>query len=325
MKALQITAPGKSEVKEVPMPAPGPKEVLVRVLAVTTCPHWDIHVFSGKPMFPGVPFTYPYMLGQPGHEACGEVVAVGDEVRGIAVGERVSVWHDRGHAVPGCYAQYVAVDAISVIPVPASLAPQACAPLELAMCASAHILLAEQLDAIAGRRVGVLGLGPAGLVFVQLLRAAGALEIVGIDPLLERRGLAQELGATRVLDPDEVKRGAIPYRMQQGSLHATFDCAGNADAVHGAMQITDRLVVLFAVQRDPYVFGPQFWGGLILAGAQSHTREAAEYAAERLRRRQLNLGVLVSDTMRLEDYAKAIPRLEERSVLKIAFLPHDGP
>jgi threonine dehydrogenase-like Zn-dependent dehydrogenase len=275
-------------------------------------------------MFPGMTLEYPYTLGQPGHEACGEVVAAGELVSEVSVGQRVCAWRDPGHHLPGCYAQYVVKPECDVIPVPAELSPEACAPLELAMCVSAHVMLAEKLDAVAGRRVGVFGLGPAGLVFVQLLRAAGAAHVVGFDPLPARRRLAERVGADVALDPDETAAAELPRRGQPGCLYAAFDCVGAPDAVHGAMEMTSSLVVLFAVQREPYVFAPKFWAGLTLAGTQPHTREAAEYAAARLRDGRLDLGALVSHTMTLEDYGLAVDLLRRKEAVKVAFLPQEG-
>jgi len=323
MKALQILGPNNAVLCDAPEPVAGPGQVLLKVLAVTTCPHWDMHILGGEPMFPGVPIEYPYTLGQPGHEACGEIAAVGEGVEGLHVGQRVCAWRDPGHDVPGCYAQYVVKEVNDVIPVPETLAPEACAALELAMCVSAHLLLALKLDAIAGQRVGVFGLGPAGLVAVQLARDAGAAEVVGFDLMASRRELAAHLGADYVIDPASDEAARFPMRYQEGALHTAFDCAGVASAVHYALDRTNALCVLFAVQRQPYTFAPQHWGGLILAGAQMHTREAAEYAAARLASGGLDLGALVSRTMPLEDYAAGVAMLRAQEALKIAFLPQD--
>ncbi|MCP4644258.1 MAG: zinc-binding dehydrogenase [bacterium] len=321
MKALQINAPGEIELKDVAEPEAGPGEVLVKVLAVTTCPHWDMHILGGEPMFPGMKLEYPYTLGQPGHEACGEIVGVGDGVTGFETGQRVCVWRDRGHDVQGCYAEYVAVDAESAIPVPDSLPPEACAPLELAMCMSAHVMFAEQLDAVAGKRVGVFGLGPAGLVCIQLARAAGATEVVGVDPVESRRALGQELGAAIVLDPASPEMDNFPARGADGCLYCAFDCVGIPAVVHQAMSLTTDLVVLFAVQREPYTFAPQYWSRMTLAGARPHTREAAEYAAARLASGALNMAPIVTHTMPLTDYARGVELLKNREAIKVAFLP----
>ncbi|MBN2310513.1 MAG: zinc-binding dehydrogenase [Candidatus Hydrogenedentes bacterium] len=324
MKALQINGPGECEVKEVPTPEPGPGEVLLKVHAVTTCPHWDMHILGGEPMFPGMELEYPYTLGQPGHEACGEVAALGKGVTEFEVGQRVCAWRDRGHHVQGCYAQYVAMDPESLIPVPTELPPEACAPLELAMCASAHLMLAEKLEAVEGRRVGVFGLGPAGLLFVQLARAAGAAEVIGFDPLDARRELAARLGATRALDPAGEEARTLPPRGQAGCLDTAFDCVGSPAAVHRAMELTLNLLVLFAVQREPYTFGPALWSRFMLAGAQPHTRAAAEYAVARLAAGQLDMSPLVTHTMTLDEYARGVELLKQRDAIKVAFLPQES-
>jgi threonine dehydrogenase-like Zn-dependent dehydrogenase len=322
MQALQIVEPGRFEIKDVSMPQPGPNEVLMKVLAVTTCPHWDLHIFGGQPMFPGMELNYPYTLGQPGHEACGEIAAVGPGVTGFKTGQRVCAWRDAGHDRAGCYAQYVLMEIANVIPVPAVLPPESCAPLELAMCVSAHAMFAEKLDAIAGHRVGVFGLGPAGLVFVQLLRIAGAAEIVGFDPLPARRELARTLGADLVLDPAGKEAAQFPQRGHRDGLHAAFDCVGTPGVVHQAMAVTSHLVVLFAVQREPYIFPPQCWPGLTLAGTQPHTRAAAEYALERLADGRLDLGALVTDVMPLREYSRGVALLKQQQAIKVAFQPH---
>ncbi|MCX5759194.1 MAG: zinc-binding dehydrogenase [Candidatus Hydrogenedentes bacterium] len=314
MRQLQITAPGQFAFVEAPRPEPGPGEVLIRVLAVTTCPHWDLHIMSGEPMFPGGTIEYPYTAGQPGHEACGDVIGVGNGVHEFAVGDRVCVWRDPGHHLPGCYADYVARPVSDVIKVPRELPPEACAPLELAMCVSAHMQLAERLDAVQGNRIAVWGLGPAGLVFIQLARAAHAIEVVGFDPVASRRELARRLGADVAMDPRDA---AFPNRW----FHCSFDCAGNPSAVQQAMDATSHLVVLFAVQREPYVYKPSSWGGLILAGTQPHTYGAAEYAVRRLREGVLDLRSLVTHVMPLTEYGRAVELLRNKEAVKVALTP----
>lgn len=314
MRLLQIVAPEHVIFVERPTPEPGPGEVLIRVLAVTTCPHWDMHIMSGTPMFSGGTLLYPYTPGQPGHEACGEIVSVGDGVTEYATGDRVCVWRDPGHDVLGGYADYMIRPVSDVIAVPKELPPPACAPLELAMCASAHMPIAEQLGAIRGGRVGVWGLGAAGLAFVQLARAAGAAEVVGIDPIAARRTCALQLGANEVVEP----RNAAFVR---GRFTCAFDCVGHPAAVHQAMDATTRLVVLFAVQREPYVRQPANWAGLVVAGAQPHTREAAEHAAQLLRAGTLDLQPLVTHCMPLSEYTQAVGLLRSQEAIKVALIP----
>jgi len=263
-------------------------------------------------MFPGGTLDYPYTVGQPGHEAVGRIVAVGSEVTAVRKDQRVCVWRDRGHDVQGCYAEYVAVDETSLISAPEDLPAEALAPLELAMCVSAHILFAERLDALKEKRVGVFGLGPAGLVCIQLAQAAGAVEVFGFDPLEQRRVLAEQFGA-QAFAP-----GADSF---SGTLACAFDCAGSARAVHTAMSMTQGLVVLFAVQREAYTFKPEYWSRLVLAGARPHTREAAEHAMDRIRNGELDLKSLVTHTLPFTDYDRAVSLLKTQEALKVALIP----
>ncbi len=323
MKVLQITSPGQHQILELPIPKPEQGQVLVKVLAVSTCPHWDLHIYGGEPMFPGGELHYPYVGGQPGHEACAEVVEVGPGVKDFQPGQRVCCWRDPGHHLPGCYAQYVVKDQADLIPIPDGLPPEHWAPLELAMCMGAHVMLAERLNLVHGKRTAVFGLGPSGLVCVQMLRAGGANEVIGVDLNEDRRKIAAHLGATSTFDPREKAFLELPLRREKGCIETSIDCVGHPDVVHRAMDLTQQLVVLFAVQRKPYTFSPSHWGRLILAGTQPHTYEAACYARDLIVQGKLTLAPLVSQTMRLEDYGEAVSLLKAQKAVKVAFLPQE--
>jgi threonine dehydrogenase-like Zn-dependent dehydrogenase len=321
MKVLQIVRPGEIELIDLPVPEPGPGQVLVKIEAITTCPHWDMHILGGQQMLPGLALNYPYTPGQPGHEACGEIAAVGSGVYDLQVGQRVCVWRDPGHHLPGCYAEYVVKDTHDVLPIPATGKAEHWAPLELAMCVSAHIMLAGKLDLLAQKRVAVFGLGPAGLLFTQFAAAAGATEVIGIDPLAERRALALQLGASHAYAPDSDEALALPPRNQPDSIDTAFDCVGHPAPVQRAMDLASKLVVLFAVQRQPYTFQPHHWGRLILAGAQPHTREAAIYARDRIAAGKVTMAPLVTTTLPLSEYLHGVELLRSQQALKVAFLP----
>ena len=322
MKLLQIVAPGEVEWRDAPIPQPGENEVLVKVLGVTTCPHWDIHVLGGVPMFPWRELVYPYTPGQPGHEALGEVVALGTGAVGPKVGTRVACWKDQGHDREGCYAQYVVMDAENVIEVPPDLAPQAIAPLELAMCVQVSFDRLGWLDAVQGKRFGVSGLGPAGLVAVQMARAYGAREIVGIDPLPDRRKLASELGADTVLPPDPE---AFPAdRFGAHSLDAAIDCTGLKVSIEFLMDRTHHAVTIFGVLREIIEFAPRHWGRLTLMGYGTHYREAAERALGLVREGQLDLTPLVTHTLPFTRYTEGIELLRTKQAIKVCFLPWAG-
>lgn len=319
MRQLQIVEPGRAVWAEVPLPEPGEGEALVKVLGVTTCPHWDLHIMDGVPMFPGQPLDYPYTPGQPGHEAAGVVVALGPGASEPSVGTRVAAWRDPGHHRPGCYAQYVVAPVDNLIEVPAELPPQAIAPLELAMCVQVSFDQLAQLEAVHGRRFGVSGLGPAGLVAVQMAVAYGAREVVAFDPLPDRRALARQLGADEVLDAGDASFPAD--RLGSRALDAAIDCTGLKVSIEYLMDRTQEAVAIFGVLREDVVFAARHWGRLALLGYGAHNRQAAERALALVRAGRLQLAPLVGHTLPFTRYDEGIALLRAKEALKICFLP----
>ncbi|MCF3650238.1 alcohol dehydrogenase catalytic domain-containing protein, partial [Synoicihabitans lomoniglobus] len=203
MRQLRIIAPGETTWEVAPTPRPAAGEVLVKVTGISSCPHWDLHILGGEPMFPGQQLDYPYFPGKPGHEAVGIVVARGDGVTDLSVGQTVVAWRDAGTNRPGFYAQFNAFPAEYLLPVPTELPAAQLASLELAMCVEVSFQRLAMLGGVKGKRVGIAGLGPAGLVALQLARYHGAAEVVGIDRVASRRELALNVGASETVDSDE--------------------------------------------------------------------------------------------------------------------------
>ena len=318
MKALQIVAPHDARVINVEKPAPGPRQVLLKVLAVNTCPHWDIHIFEGRPMFdPNVLIVYPYAVGQPGHEATGVIAAIGSDVNGLVVGQRASAWRDQGHDCQGCYAQYVVLEADNAITVPESLSLLQTASIELAMCISTTILDLKQANALRGKRVGIGGLGPAGLVAAQLARAEGAKEVIGFEVNAVRRTFAERF-LDRVVDSLAPEGQTFPNRHQAGALDVSIDCVGAKVVAQYLMDHTREIVAFFGVQREDFTFRH---GSLKLFGYLGHFRASAEYAVARLIDGSLDLACLSSKQMRLEEYAEGTALLQSQQALKITYLP----
>lgn len=320
MKTLHILEPGRVVWDDAPIPQPGAGEVLLKVLSVTTCPHWDMHLMSGEPMFPGRPLPYPYPPGQPGHEAMGEVAALGPGVTGLAVGDRVVAWRDQGHHRPGCYAQYVVMVADNVLPLPPQTPPEDVTSLELAACVQVSFDQLARLDAVRGKRFGVSGLGPAGLVAVQMARAYGAAEVVGIDVLPERRALAAALGADRVLSPQD---DALPAgRLQPTALDAAIDCTGLKVSIEYLMARTNEAVTIFGVLRETVSFGPDQWrGAFALVGYGTHNRAAAGRALQLALAGQLRLSPLITHRLPFTRYTEGVDLLRRKQAIKVCFDP----
>lgn len=320
MKILQITAPREFVVREVETPRPGPGEVLLRIKAVTTCPQWDLHVRRNNPMFPGHTFFYPYTPGRPGHEAVGEIEEVGSDVSAVKPGDRVSIWRDVAEDVRGCYAQYVVRPVQDVIRVPDDVSDEAIVSLELAMCVGSVFRMLKAMDAVEGRAFAVAGLGPAGLVAVQMARAEGADHVVGFDLLSDRRELACQLGASACHDPRDETTKRFPARPAAPCLDSAVDCVGAKTSVEFLMDRTADVVALFGVQREEYAFAPRHHT-LRLCGYQGHSRESADYALDLIRKGVLDLCPLITHRMPLEQYAEAMELIERREAIKVCFFP----
>jgi alcohol dehydrogenase, propanol-preferring len=185
MRAMRVEVAGAPLVaRDLPLPEPGPDEVLVRVLACGVC-RTDLHVADGDLPLPGHPVV-------PGHELVGEVVRAGARVEGLAPGDRVGVpwlgWtcgacelcrsgrenlcraaQFTGYHRDGGFAEHAVADARYAFPLPPGLDPVAAAPL---LCAG---LIGYRAWRMAGpaRRLGIYGFGAAGHLVAQLARAEG--------------------------------------------------------------------------------------------------------------------------------------------------------
>jgi len=323
MKILQVHEGGRGVVLDAPTPVPGPDQVLLRVLGVATCPQWDLHLRHNEPMFVGHRFEYPYSPGQPGHEATGVIEAVGAHVTEFSLGDRVSAWRDAGHQRHGCYAQFVVLEAANVIKVRADLPLEATASVELAMCVGASFLMLKEMDVIQGRRFGVMGLGPAGLIAAQMASAEGAAEVIGFDISGARRDYAvRSVGVDAALDPRSAQEERLPKRSQSGALQSGIDCVGAKASVEWLMDHVRDTVALFGVQREPYSFEVRHYSpALRLCGYPGHSRVAAEYAVGLIEAGKLDLSPLVTHRLPLERYEEGIGLLERQEAVKVMFTP----
>ena len=324
MKILQVTSQNTFEIQEVPIPVPGPGEVLMRVSAVSTCPQWDLHLRHNEPMFVGHTFTYPYTPGQPGHEATGFVESVGGSVRGgvadLKPGDRVSAWRDPGHQRPGCYAQYVVHKAEDLIKVPRNLPDEALAPIELAMCVGTVFRMLRDMGSVQGRTVAVSGLGPAGLIAGQMAKAEGAGKVIGFEPLESRRKLAADSGFDACFDPALVSKGEFPVLPRTPLIQTAVDCVGSKVSAEFLMDRTSDVVALFGVQREDFTYAVRHHK-LRLCGYKGHFRESAEYAVGLIEKGALDLASLVTHKLPLGAYSEGIDLLEGQEAVKICFLP----
>lgn len=322
MKILQVIGPGSEfEILEKPVPIPAQGEALIKIDGVTTCPQWDLHLRHNEPMFIGHHFHYPYTPGQPGHEATGIVEEVGEGVHSFHPGDRVSVWRDAGHQIYGCYAQYVVRPITDIIRIPADLTPEAAAPLELAMCVGAVFLMLREMNGLHGKRVGISGLGPAGLIAMQMAKAEGASEVFGFDTEEVRRNYAVNHGLFQAYDPLNTPESLPPARPSECGLDTSVDCVGARASVEFMMDHSRNIVALFGVQREEYHFAPKHYMHLKLCGYSGHSYEAAKYALQLIEAGKLDLSILVTHHLPLEKYKEGIALLESKEAIKVCFNP----
>ncbi|MDX6301957.1 MAG: L-iditol 2-dehydrogenase [Nocardioidaceae bacterium] len=215
MRVSVLQAVGELTVEQRPEPTPGSHEVLVRVASVGVCGS-DVHYFEHGRIGSHV-VESPLVLG---HEASGEVVAVGSSVTRVALGQRVSIEPGvpdfscrqclagrynlcegmRFFATPpidGAFAELVTVHEQFAHPVPESLSDDAAALLEPL---SVGLWACHKGGVGAGSRVLVTGAGPVGLVAAQSALALGAASVTVTDVNPNRLALALELGVTEAVD-----------------------------------------------------------------------------------------------------------------------------
>jgi L-iditol 2-dehydrogenase len=193
MRAAVITAPGRVEIADRPRPQPGPGDLLLRTLAASICAS-DFHS-----LFPGT--GEEALAREPsdvlGHEAVGVVEESRDP--GFQAGDLVLATPPV--PIGRTFADYQCIPARYALPLPAGHDP---ADLVMAQqLGTAVFALKDFMPGALASSAAVIGLGPAGLNFVQLLAHRGVGAIIGADPCSWRLDAARELGATDVIDPQE--------------------------------------------------------------------------------------------------------------------------
>ncbi|MDQ7904019.1 alcohol dehydrogenase AdhP [Phytohabitans sp. ZYX-F-186] len=214
MRASVVTSFDKPlEIKDIPVPAPGPGQLLVRIEASGLC-HTDIHAARGDwPVKPTLPLI-------PGHEGVGIVEKLGDGVTEHAVGDRVALpwlgyacgtchycvsgWEtlceaqqNTGYSIDGGHAEYAVAAARYAVRVPDGVDPVEAAPLT---CAGVTTYKAIKVARVhPGDRVGIFGIGGLGHLALQYAQVFGG-QTVAVDVTGEKLRLAASLGATDVVN-----------------------------------------------------------------------------------------------------------------------------
>jgi 2-desacetyl-2-hydroxyethyl bacteriochlorophyllide A dehydrogenase len=238
MTAVVIAAPGRVEVTEIPIPRPRSDGVLVRTSYVGLC-GTDLELLHGTASYlADGRARFPLVFG---HEWCGQVVAVGEEVEGIAVGDRVvgqtmvacglCRMCQRGrrqlcerlvevglYGQQGAAADYIQMPMRSLTVLPDALSDLSAAFIEPAVTVVGGF---DKVGCGLEDNVAVVGTGTIGLLAVQLAsRMARSVDAIGIDEAGLK--LAASCGARRTLRPEQVERGAYSLVIEASGASSAF-------------------------------------------------------------------------------------------------------
>jgi 2-desacetyl-2-hydroxyethyl bacteriochlorophyllide A dehydrogenase len=324
-----ITAVDEVEIQEVDDPVPGPRDVVVDVAACGLC-GTDLHILQGE-FAPSLPIV-------PGHEFAGEVVAVGRDAVGVAVGDRVAVdpslycgechycrrgrgnqcerWAAIGVTVPGGAAEYVAAPAANCVRLPDHVATEDAALIEPLSCA------VHGYDVLTGRlgaHVLVYGAGTMGLMMLELAKRVGAASVDVVDVNPQRLAIARRLGCSSAAgsaDEAERPRGWDVVIDATGNAAAIQDGLGRVGAGGTFLQfgVADEAA---RVTIDPYRIYRQ---EITIAGSMA-VLHSFERAADLFAAGVLDPRIFVTDRLPLDRYGDAIATFRAGGGLKTQVVP----
>jgi len=335
MKAAVVHRFGEPLVIEnVPVPVPGPGELLVKVIACGVC-HTDLHAANGDwPVKPSPPFI-------PGHEVAGIVAALGAGVTDFKLGDPVGVawlhdaclkceycetgWetlcehqHDTGYSCDGGFAEYVIASAAFTARLPSGIDFAQIAPI---LCAGVTTYKGlKETEAQPGEWVVISGIGGLGQVAVQYAKAMG-FKIVALDIAPDKLALARDSGADVAIDAGSPAAVADVLKATGGGAHGILVTAVSPPAFSQALQMVRRKGTIAMVGLPPGEFATPIFDVVLkritlrgsIVGTRRDLDEAIGFAAEGKVRAQITKAPL-SDINAIFAKLKA-GKIEGRMVL----------
>jgi len=331
MKAAVYRGPGDIRIESLEDPRPGLGEVLVRMLACGICGSDLMDWYTSR--------KAPVVLG---HEPVGVVVDVGEggDADLPPVGARVFAHHHvpcfvcdrcrRGHHTlcaafrqngirPGGFSELLVVAAenarLDLLVLPDHLPTRVATLVEPLACC----LHGQRVAGVSRRtRLAVVGSGQMGLLHVQAARAAGCAAVVGVDPIAERRKLAESFGAV-VAEPDPIAvvaaLGARP--------DVVIVCSGAPAAFDLAVGIVDAggIVQMFAPTTPGrrFDFDPNdlFFREITLQASYSAGPTDTREALDLLARRAVTADGVITHCFPLPDIARALETAQSGEAIKV--------
>lgn len=264
MKAAFIErqgAPSEIQVGEFPKPSPNPNEALIRVRAVSVNPI-DTYLRSG--MIP-MPIPLPYIIGC---DLAGEVVEVGEDVRGLAVGDRVWGSNQGLMGRQGTFSEFAAVEEKWLYPTPDSVTDSVAAAASL-VGITAHLGLFQRAKLLDGETVLVNGAsGSVGSTVVQFAKLTGA-RVIATTGDASKFDAIKELGADVVLNYRDAELDAQIESAAPDGLDVWWETSREADLerIVPRMRLNGRVIVMAGRDAKPiFPLGPFYVKNLSLFG-----------------------------------------------------------
>lgn len=332
MRAQRFYADTKKiAVEDVPIPDPGPGEVLVKVAFCGIC-HSDLSLING---------TFPAMLPvvTQGHEAAGTIAKLGPDVTGWPEGDRVVVAAGRpctqcancrrgdvsncqaiqlmAFAYDGAWAEYTVAQAVGLTRVPDNVPLEQAAILADAVSTPYGAVVRTGKVGI-GESVGVWGVGGVGTHIVQLARLVGAAPIIAVDVKPEVLERSTELGADYAFDArDDRLAEKIADATGGRRLDVAFDAVGLQSTFEQALDnltVGGRLVAV-GMSAEPACVGTTTMFALTQKQALGHLgyqNVDIGTLATLVSLGRLDISRSISDVVSLEDIAVGIDRLDRQ-------------
>lgn len=347
MLAAVYHGPNDLRVEDVPVPAIGKGEILVKVISASIC-GTDLRIIHGNHrMFP------PGTVRIPGHEVVGTIAEVGVEVDNYSIGQRVFCAPNTGcgHCLQcisgnnnlcanydaigvtsdGGFAEYLRIPANSVrqgnvIPISESIDPAVAALMEPFAC----VLRGQNaLHMSLGEVVLVMGAGPIGVMHVKLARVRGAGRIIVSEPAPERAAQAKVMGADRVVDPTA---GDLKEIVNEESLGRGADVIIVAAPVHAAQEAALDLAAIggrinyfggLPKDRPTISFNSNLvhYKELVVTATTACSTADCWQAAQIVNSGLVDLADIVSQRFPLHEVASAFAAAEDGKSLKIVLEP----
>ena len=246
MQALVKTTPRSTELKSVPIPEPDRSQILLKIRAAALC-GTDLHVYHWNSWAQNSGIQLPVVMG---HECCGEVVAVGENVTDVRTGDKVVVethipcggcyqcLNGEQHIcnnlklfsihLDGCFAEYAVVPANCARKIPDEIPFRVGAVMEPLGTA----LRSAVETRVGGATILVTGCGPIGLFTIASAAALGASRIIASDISPLRLEIAAQMGADLTLDPsgEDIVETVLVSTAGYGA-DVVIDASGSVTAV----------------------------------------------------------------------------------------------